>query len=84
MTNPHQSQPLPQRTMDGFHADMRSRATNERLERLLEQAKADSEEQRRAADDSRRQARHAIAAAWAGVGVAIVIGVATILITLGS
>lgn len=82
MTDHNQPQFMPQRTMDGIHADMRSRASNERLERLLDQAKADAEEQRKASEESRRQAHQAIWAAWVGVGVAIVVGVATILITI--
>lgn len=84
MDNNRQIYQASQHMLDGMQADRNAKATNDRLERLLEHARAESAEQQKAVEDSRQQARHAIWAAWAGVGVAIVVGVATILITINS
>lgn len=66
----------------GIHADMRAQTTNDRLEQLLKQAVANAEEQAKATEAAHRQTRHAIAAAWTGVGVAFIVGVTTILVTI--
>lgn len=73
---------MPQRTVDNIHADMRHKATNERLEMLLEQAKEDSAEQQRLAEIAHEQTRQSIRATWVGIGVATVVGVASIAIGL--